>query len=573
MATKTGIALGGKQKSRLSLALRAMRGAFVVAAVFSLAINLLMLTGPLFMLQVYDRVLASGSVPTLMALFGIVLGLYAFMALFDYLRSRVLSRIGYWLDQRLGALTFRNWIVQSLAFQHRPGRPLADLAALRTFLGSTAVPAVFDLPWSPIYLGIVFFLHVQLGLLALAGAVVVVVIALVNEVMTRGPSAEGARLELQESQMVDDCSRTAEAIVAMGMTGNLVDHWTDLRGDAGEWTQRSTERGEGLASASKAFRLLLQSAILALGAYLAINHEISAGTIIAASIIAGRALAPIDQIIGNWRNIVRVRQCYKRLSSHLALATEQHQPVTLPRPEGKVAVDKVVKYVPMDAKDPSTRRAILHGISFSLEPGDGLGVIGPSASGKSSLARILVGLWPADQGSVRIDGATHDQWDADALGRHIGYLPQTVELIAGTIRQNIARFDPGATDEVVIAAAKLAGVHEIILQLPEGYSTQIGSGRPPLSGGQAQRIALARAVLRTPPLIILDEPSSNLDIEGDTALTNAIEHLRSLGSTVVVMTHRPSAIAAVNLVLMLKAGRQVEFGEKTEILRKVTKVA
>lgn len=562
------------RNNRLSAAIRAMRGAFGIAALFSLAINLLMLTGPLFMLQVYDRVLASGSVPTLIALFGLVVVLFGFMGLLEYLRSRVLSRLGYWLDQHLGALTLRNWIVQSLAPHHRPGRPLADLASIRAFLGSTAMPALFDLPWAPIYLGIVFLLHMHLGLLASAGAIVVVVIALINQAITHRPSAEGARLELSESQVADDCSRTAEAIIAMGMTSNLVGHWAELRGDAGERSQNATERGEGLAALSKAFRMLLQSAILALGAYLAINHEISAGTIIAASIIAGRALAPIDQIIGNWRNILRVRQCYKRLSAHLALASEQPSPVTLPRPAGKVVVDKVVKYVPTYIGDPAAgRRTILQGISFSLEPGDGLGVIGPSASGKSSLARVLVGLWSADQGAVRIDGATHDQWDADALGRHIGYLPQNVELIAGTIRQNIARFDPEARDEEVVAASKLAGVHEIILKLPEGYSTQIGPGRPPLSGGQAQRIALARAVFRTPSLIVLDEPSSNLDVDGDAALTKAIEHVRGVGSTVVVMTHRPSAIAAVNLVLMLKEGRQAEFGEKGEVLRKVTKIA
>lgn len=573
MADKAGEQPIGKSESRLSTAFRAMRGAFIVAGVFSLAINLLMLTGPLFMLQVYDRVLASGSVPTLIALFGLVVCLYAFMGLFDYLRTRILSRIGYWLDQNLGALTFRNWIFQSLVSHQRLGRPLTDLATLRTFLGSTALPAVFDLPWSPIYLGIVFFLHIQLGLLALAGAAVVIIIALINEIITRGPSAEGARLELQEAQVVDDCSRTAEAIVAMGMTGNLVAHWSDMRGTAVARSQHATERGEGLASISKAFRLLLQSAILGLGAYLAINHEISAGTIIAASIIAGRALAPIDQIIGNWRNILRVRQCYKRLSTHLGLATVQSPPISLPRPEGRIIVDKVVKFLPTHEKNPTARKPILQGISFSLQPGDGLGVIGPSASGKSSLARILVGLWSADQGSLRIDGATHDQWDADALGRHIGYLPQTVELIAGTIRQNIARFDFEATDEEVVAAAKLAGVHEIILKLPEGYSTAIGSGRPALSGGQAQRIALARAVFRAPRLIVLDEPNSNLDVDGDTALTNAIKHMRSIGSTVVVMTHRPSAIAAVDLILMLKEGRQAEFGEKAEVLRKVTKVA
>lgn len=558
---------------RLGAAISATRGALWAAAGLSFAINLLMLTGPLFMLQVYDRVLASGSVPTLAALFALVVGLYGFMGLFDFLRSRILSRIGFRIDDRLSAPAMRSWIENKLAARERPGRPLNDLASLRTFLGSTALPALFDLPWAPIYLAIVFLLHMQLGMLALVGAGVVVVMAFVNEWMTRRPSAEAARQELGEQQVAEDSHRTAEAIVAMGMTRHVIEHWSRLRASAGERAQCAAERGESLAAASKAFRLLLQSAILALGAYLAMRNEITPGTIIAASILAGRALAPIDQTIGNWRNIERARQAYARLAAHLLTARHAETRVDLPPPKGALVVEKLVKFVPGETTANSTPRPILHGIGFALEPGDGLGVIGHSAAGKSTLARLLVGLWAPDQGSVRLDGATREQWHDDELGRHIGYLPQAVELIAGTIRQNICRFDANASDEDVVAAAQLAGVHEMILKLPDGYGTEIGSGRPPLSGGQAQRIGLARAVFGRPALVVLDEPSSNLDADGDAALTRAIESLRASGSTVVVMTHRPSAIAAVNLLLILKEGRQVEFGDKTVLLRKGTRAA
>lgn len=570
---KQSTAAKGVRKDRLSEAMRAVRSSFWAAGGLSLAINILMLTGPLFMLQVYDRVLASGSVPTLVALFALVVALYTFMGAFDFLRTRVLSRIGYGLDSRLGAVTLRNHIVQGLTIRPRGGRPLSDLASLRAFLGGGALPALFDLPWAPIYLAIVFALHVDLGWLALAGAIVVLVIALLNEALTKAPSAQSARFEQLESQVVDDSQRTAEAIVAMGMTGHVVSHWSKIRNKAAYFAQVAAERGEGLAATSKAFRMLLQSAILALGAYLAIYGEITAGTIVAASILAGRALAPIDQTIGNWRNILKARQAYARLSSHLTFAEDPPQPVGLPRPQGRLVIDRVVKHAPSERMDDAGRRTILQGITCDLQPGDGLGVIGPSASGKSTLARLLVGLWAPDQGFVRIDGATHEQWDIDALGRYIGYLPQTVELISGTIRQNISRFDPEASDEDVVTAAKVAGVHEMILKLPEGYTTEIGHGRTPLSGGQAQRIALARAIFRAPPLIVLDEPSSNLDADGDTALTAAIETLRAKGSTVIVMTHRPSAIAAVNKILMLKDGRQTDFGDKADVIRRVTKAA
>jgi PrtD family type I secretion system ABC transporter len=557
----------------LRQAIRASRSAFVAVAIFSCAINILMLTGPVFMLQVYDRVLTSRSIPTLVALCILVLALFLFMALFDFIRVRVLSRMGYRLDQQLAPLTFRNWVAQGLAGRREMGRPLSDLSTLRSFLGSPALIGLFDLPWVPIYLAVVFILHMQLGLLALGGAAIVVALAIANELLTRKPLERSMAMEASESRLAEQSLRNADTIVAMGMMGNVGRHWIDARNLGANFAQTGGERAEIFAAISKSIRMILQSAILALGALLAIEQQISAGMIVAASIIAGRALAPVDQVVGQWRQILKARLSWKRLKEHLRDSTTG-KPLRLPAPEGRLAVRNLVKYAPSTDGDRNDgRRVILGRIDFDLAPGDGLGVIGPSASGKTSLARVLIGAWSPDSGVVRLDGASLDQWDRDELGKHIGYLPQTVDLLAGTIGQNISRFDPEASDEAIIAAAQLAGVHEMILRLPEGYGSRVDFGVKPLSGGQIQRIALARAVYRTPRLVVLDEPNSNLDAEGDTALSKAIEQLREAGSVVIVMAHRPSAIVAVNKLLMLHDGGQAEFGDKTEIMRKMTRVA
>lgn len=561
-----------KNQTPLAKVLGSARRAFVGVGLFSFVINLLMLTGPLFMLQVYDRVLTSRSVPTLVALFGLVVGLFALLGLFDFLRARVLSRVGHRFETDLMGQSFKAWVFQGLSGRQELARPVNDLTTVRMFMGSQGLPALFDLPWTPIYLAIVFLLHFWLGLLASAGAVAVIVLALINEFSTRRPLTEAAAVDLQEQRFSDGSYRNAEAIVAMGMTGKVTNYWSDLRRTSLNRSQTGGERSEGLTSASKALRMLIQSAILALGGYLAILQEISPGTIVAASIIAGRALAPVDQTIGNWRNILRAQTAYKRLKSLLGEMAGADDPVQLPSPIGRVLVSNVVKYAPANAGDDSDgKRPILQGLNFKLDPGEALGVIGPSASGKTCLARLLVGLWLPDQGGVRLDGATYDQWDPDKLGQHIGYLPQAVELLGGSVRQNIARFDPEAEDDAIVAAAQLAGVHDMILRLPDGYNTQVGHGSGVVSGGQAQRIALARAVYGQPALVVLDEPNANLDAEGDAALTSCITKLRQAGSTVVVMAHRPSAIMAVNLILMLQNGIQTDFGPKTEVLQKVTR--
>jgi len=550
-----------------------VRKGFISVGVISCVVNLLMLTGPIFMLQVYDRVLTSQSVPTLVSLSVLAIALYAAMGLFEFFRNRVLSRVSHWLDSSLSPLAFRSWMVRSLD-GHAPGyKPLQDLTTLRGFISSPTILALFDLPWFPIYLGVVYLLHVQLGLLATAGVVVVITLTLLNEWLSSRHLGMGAQADMVETRFAEQVQRNADSVISMGMLGTTSKAWAGLRHAAQVHSQTGSERSEGFTASSKAFRLLLQSAILGFGAYLALQQEITAGTIVAASIIAGRALAPIDQTLGGWKMIKRAQRARKGLSEYLSKdAEEAEQTVMLPDPQGVIEFENVTKLTPMN--DPAANRIpILSNVNFQLNPGDGLGVIGPSASGKTSLAKLMVGLWMPDQGSVRIDGATFEQWDLNQIGSHIGYLPQQVELIHGTIAQNIARFDNEADHEDIVAAAKLANVHEMILGFPDGYGTNVDSAVSPLTGGQTQRIALARAVYKSPVLVVLDEPNSNLDSEGDAALANAVTQLRENGSVVVVMAHRPSAIAAVDKVMMLNAGQMMEFGEKTEVLRKITRAA
>ena len=419
----------------------------------------------------------------------------------------------------------------------------------------------------PIYLGVVYLLHVWLGLLATLGALIVIAATAVNEWLTRGPLAEASVADLQDGSFSEAAKRDAEAIVAMGMIANVSEHWRTMRRSALAPAQAAGSRSEFILAFTRATRLLLQSGILALGAWLTILEQLSAGAMIAASIVAGRALAPIDSAVANWRNLIRSRQAYQRLSRVLERQAATTAPIRLPAPQGHLNVTGVTRMAGRGDK----RRALLSNVGFALKPGDGLGVIGASGSGKSSLAKLLTGLWMPDRGEIRLDGATFEQWDRDLLGRHLGYLPQSVDLMATTIRRNIARFDDSVGDADIVEAASLAGCHEMILSLPDGYDTDLSLGRSILSGGQAQRVALARAVLRLPRLVVLDEPNASLDADGEAALINAVRTLRENGSCVVVMAHRPSAIAAVNWILMLKDGRQAAFGRKEEVLRQLTR--
>jgi len=563
-----------QKRSPLSEALGQLRSALFGTALFSVAINLLMLTGPVFMLQIYDRVLASRSIPTLAALALLAAALYLFLGAFEFIRARMLSRCGYRFDEILGSKLFRFWLVSGVTPLSQSIRPLQELTVLRQFFSSPGFAGMFDLPWVPFYLAIVFIIHPWLGFLAFGGALLVAALAVGNELLSRRPLQRALEYEYAESVMNEAAHRNAGTLMSMGMVGNVIRSWQDTHATSASASQTGTERSEIFTASSKAIRLLLQSAILALGAWLAIYQEITPGMIVAASIIAGRALAPIDLVIGQWKGVLRARSAYQKLAETVPMETDGVS-MEMPDPVGELSVEGVTVFAPGNgATNPGERRPILRQISFELKPGDALGVIGPSAAGKSTLARVLANIWVPDSGAVRLDGARLEHWDVEQLGRRVGYLPQDVALFPGTVRDNIGRFELEISDEEIIEAAQMAGVHELILRLPEGYATRIGAGvQTPLSGGQVQRIGLARALFKTPKLVILDEPNSNLDAAGDKALTEAITKLRELGSTVVVMAHRPSAIAAVNKVLMLDNGATMAFGDKNEVLGKVARIA
>lgn len=550
--------------------LAGLRGGLIWVGVFSAVINVLMLTGPLYMLQVYDRVLASGSVSTLLGLFAIVVVLYAFQGFYEFLRTRLLSRASYRLDAAVSGAAFELWVGQEGrgqkgGGQKGGGQPLRDLDVVRGFLSGPAVLGLVDAPWVPLYVAVMFVIHPWLGWLTVAGAVVVAVAALVNQAMTQGTIGRAMGLDGAERFFVEQARRQAETITALGMLEQVRGRWRLMHEAALAQGQLGGDRSEGVGAFSKTFRLFLQSALLTLGAYLVLRQEISAGMIVASSILAGRALAPVDQIIGQWRGIGRALEAHRRLGESFADLPAARPRIGLPAPTGALEAIRLTKFAP-GAGPLAERARILSGVSFALAAGDGLGVIGNSASGKSSLARLIVGAWTADLGELRLDGATPDQWHPSDLGRHIGYLPQALEMLPGTVKDNIARFDPQAQDEAVIEAARIAGVHEMILRLPDGYATRLGGAEQPLSGGQIQRLGLARAIFGAPRIIVLDEPNSNLDISGDAALANAITVMRGKGSVVIVMAHRPSAIAAVNKVMILHNGTMVQFGDKEEVL-------
>ena len=544
-------------------ALVKLRRSFVQAGLFSAAINVLMLTGPLYMLQIYDRVLASGSVPTLIGLFLIIVVLYAFLGVYDFLRARLLSRAAYRIDQLIGDTAFRQNLQDPATAR---GNPLRDLEIVRGFLSGPAIRGLFDFPWIPIFLLAVFFIHPSLGYLTLAGAGVVVALAWLNHWATQHTIAGAMRLDAQERGFIERSQRSAETIRAMGMQSVIARRWRAMHADSLAQNQRGGDRSDGFSAFSRAFRLLLQSMLLTGGAYLALSQQISPGMIVGVSILAGRALAPVDQVIGQWRSIGRAAEAHKRLKTALDNAPAEKPRVTLPSPTGAISFNNVTKFMPGAPAGPDRAR-ILAQVSFDLAPGEVLGVIGNSAAGKSSLARMLVGIWKPDAGEVRLDGATLDQWAPDELGRHIGYLPQHVDMLPGTIAENIARFDPKADEKQIFLAARVAGVHELILGLPDGYATRIGTAEQPLSGGQVQRIGLARAVYRLPRIVVLDEPNAHLDAHGDDSLTETIRYLRKKGSTVIVMAHRPSVIAEASKVLILHKGMVARFGAREDIFR------
>lgn len=543
--------------------------AFVGIGLMSAVVNVLYLTGSLFMMEVYDRVLPSRSLPTLVALLAIVVVLYAFQGLFDALRGRLLVRIADRLDQALSPRIYDAIVgLQMQApISARYAQPLRDLDTIRAFLSGSGPTALFDLPWLPFYIAICFAFHFWLGVTALAGAIILATITLLTELVSQRPVEEAARHSSKRNRMAESGRRNADVISVMGMGPHLRSRWQEENRAFTREQRRASDVSSGFGVLSKVLRMMLQSGILAVGAWLVINEQATPGIIIAGSILSARALAPVDLAIANWKGFIGARQSRRRLQKTLALLPDAADRMDLPAPRHALSVDRV------SALPPETTEAVLQDVTFTLEAGTGLGVIGASGSGKSSLARLLVGIWRPARGAIRLDGATPDQWPAAALARHIGYMPQSIELLDGTIAENIASFDPDAEPDAIIAAARAARVHDLIVSLPEGYSTEVGENGRPLSAGQKQRIALARALYRDPFVVILDEPNSNLDSEGEEALTSAILGIRERGGIVVVIAHRPSALLAVDKVLMLAAGRQQAFGPKDEVLSKVLRQA
>jgi len=555
----------GVRRSELGDALRACRGAFIGVGLMSCVVNLLYLTGSIFMLEIYDRVLPSRSVPTLIGLIIIAAGLYMAQGVLDVIRSRILGRIGTALDEALNARVFDTVVRLPLIVGGRGEglQPLRDLDNIRSFLGGMGPSAFFDLPWLPLYLGICFAFHVMIGVTALVGAVILVSLTFVTEYLTRQPAREAMGLAARRNDLAAASRRNAEVMVAMGMAGRLTRRWSETNEKYLEGNQNASDIAGGLGSIAKVLRMMLQSAVLGVGAYLVIHQEATAGIIIAGSILSARALAPVDLAIAHWKSFVAARQSWHRLNSLLEQMPVRGTQTQLQTPTSRLSVEGITIVAPGD------QRPIVQDVTFALGGGSGLGVIGPSGSGKSSLIRALVGVWQPLRGKVRLDGAALDQWSSDMLGPHIGYLPQDVELFTGTVAQNISRFDPQAKSDGIIAAAKEAGVHEMIIKMRDGYNTQVGEQGKALSAGQAQRVALARALYGDPFLIVLDEPNSNLDTEGDEALTRAVRGARERGAIIVVVAHRPIGIEAVDQVLVLKDGRMQAFGPKEQVLAQV----
>jgi len=539
------------------------RSALLLVALFSIFVNLLMLAGPLFMLQVYDRVIPSRSEPTLVALFLLLIGLFAAMALLEAVRGRIGARIGASLQSDLDARVFSAAMFAPQSVAKEAGTALYDLEAVRKFAGSPLAFAFFDLPFAPLFFATIFILHPLLGWLACGGGAVLVVIMLLNQALSRKPSEVAGRTSAAATRVSEQIRTQSDTVRSLGMSGAAITRWRKER-DASLVSEIAlSDRNGGFGSTTKTLRLFLQSAMLALGAWLVIHNELTGGAMIASSILMGRALAPVEQLVGGWASFARASRGWSSLKALLAAVPVPVARTALPRPEAQLAVTDLAVVPPGEAK-PTLQR-----VTFTVERGQALGVVGESAAGKSSLARALVGLWRPVAGEVSIGGARLDQYEADALATHIGYLPQDVVLFDGTVAQNIARLAETPDADAVIAAAKLAGAHQMILGLPKGYDTPVGTIGARLSGGQKQRIGLARALFGNPVLVVLDEPNSNLDAPGSDAINAAIRELKTRGSIVVIMAHRPAAIAECDLLLMLRSGHNVAFGPRDEVLRKI----
>ncbi|MDC0400179.1 type I secretion system permease/ATPase [Alphaproteobacteria bacterium] len=544
--------------------LRRCRGSIFITIFFSMFINLLMFVAPLHMLQIYDRVLVSRSDITLLVLTLLALGLLVVYGFLEGIRSRVLVRAGLKFDEFISDRVFRATfeIARKNSGSSTASQALRDMDNVREFVSGMAVVALCDAPWVPIFIAIGFFLHPALGFVSLGGAIIIFILATINEFITRNLLNEGSRYGLAATSMANRSLRNAEVIHALGMVGALKEHWGNEHNKALKAQTYASDRSGALMAASRFTRMALQVTILGVGAYLAIYDEITPGTMIAASIIMGRALAPVEMAVGQWKNIIAIRGAYSRLEQMLAVTDPLKEQMELPKPQGNISAEDLV-VIP-----PGSQDAVVKGLNFSLDQGSSLAIIGPSGSGKSSLLRALVGIWRPSRGVVRYDAADLQQLNNEELGPYIGFMPQSIELLDGTIASNISRFGDVDADEVVTAAKK-AGIHELILKFPDGYDTKMGANGKTLSGGERQRIALARALYGSPKLLILDEPNSNLDMSGEAALAKALEAEVKAGTTIIVVSHRQALLSVVDNVMVLRDGVMVHSGPREQVLQQI----
>jgi ATP-binding cassette subfamily C protein/ATP-binding cassette subfamily C protein EexD len=548
------------ETSPLKRALAACRASFLFAAGFSAVVNVLALVAPIYTMQVFDRVISSRSTETLVYLSLLALVALGTLALLDLARMLILARVGAFLERRLAPEAIQRNIDHMLRDQ--PGRSdaLQDLGQVRSFLSGVGICAAFDLPWIPIYFAVAWLIHPVMGQLALAGATLLIAIALVNEVVSREPTMRATAASRQVARSVNASYRNAEVIDAMGMQPALMSRWAAQIDQQQRAERQAINRSNAASGLSKFIRMALQILLMGVGAWLVMQQDMTAGAMMAASIIVGRALHPVEQTIGVWKNFVNAREAFGRLQRFLAEKPLHRETMRLPEPKGNLSVENV-SYAHPKARD----TLALQNVSFALSAGQSVAVVGPSGSGKSTLMRLIVGVAEPRQGFVRLDGADMAAWNREEIGHQIGYLPQDVELFAGTVRANIARMTEG-DPELVAAAAKLAGVHDLILRLPEGYETQIGDAGTRLSAGERQRIALARALYGMPKLVVLDEPDSNLDTDGEASLIRALRTLKERGVTVVATTHRPTLVEALDNVLALRGGKVAMFGPRASVI-------
>lgn len=557
----------GNGLAELKAARRTNRSLFWAVGIFSVFVNLLMLTGPIYMLQIYDRVIGSGSKETLLALSVLVAFLFAMMGFLDYARGRVLARIGARFQTQLDRRVFSAVLRANARGRGIEGTEsgLRDLESVQRLLTSPVLTAVFDIPWTPVFLGGIFLFHPWLGILAISGGGFLILVTVLNQWMTREPVLEANKSAYQANHMAEQLRTESELIQSLGMQSAVFERWNVARGTALDSGIAASDSSGKFSIFTKTFRMFLQSAMLGLGAYLVLQNELTAGAMIAGSILMGRALAPIEQSIGQWALVQAASKGWSNLAVLLERIPVEAVRTALPKPTANLVASQVT-VVP-----PGQQQASLKTASFSLKPGEALGVIGPSGAGKTTLARAITGVWPAAGGKIRLDGAALDQYDPDVLGQYIGYLPQRVQLFDGTIAENIARMSMTPNDEAIIKAAQKAAAHEMILGFPDGYDTRVSANGGRLSGGQLQRIGLARAMYGDPVLLVLDEPNSNLDNVGSAALNTAIRQMKSEGGAVMIMAHRPAAIQECDLLIMLEDGVVKAFGPKDDVMREMVK--